>query len=228
MKTLFLCLGSYKVPDITGYDADNFDRQLLYSIALTNLCALANKDTNIVVVENTAGSISELHAPLQQALRLPQITDVLFTRSNQGTKNKGAGEYGLCKYACQKRADLFATADWVVYYTHRHTMPFGLMFDYLQKYSSADALVARAPYFYLDGSMSPAEPGQFDDVIFAMKKDVFLKFVETMDPDSLTKQKMSSEENLFRFLTQGKYNYKQVERFGVCRYNYFNYQTEVI
>jgi hypothetical protein len=228
MKTLFLALGSYKVPDTTGFDADNFDRQLLYTIALTNLCGMVNKDTEIVVVENTVGSISELHPPLQQALRLPQITDVLFSRDNLGANNKGAGEYGLCKYASQKRADLFAQAEWVVYYTHRHTMPFGLMFDYLEKYGSFDALVARAPYFFLDGSMSPAEPGQFDDVIFAMKKDVFLKYVDNMDPAKLTKAKMSSEENLYRFLTQGKYNFKQVERFGVCRYNYFNYQTEII
>ena len=180
------------------------------------------------MVENTSKTISDLHAPLQEALKLPQVTDVLFTADNLGAKNKGAGEYGMCQYASQKRADLFAAADWVVYYTHRHTLPFDLMFRYLDKYSQADALVARAPYFYLDGSMSPAETGQFDDVIFAMKKDVFLKYVDNMDPAKLTKANMSSEENLYRFLTQGQYNFKQVERFGVCRYNYFNYQTEVI
>jgi hypothetical protein len=229
MKALFLCLGTYKTKDTTGSDSDNSERQLLYAIALSNLSKLVTKDMGILVVENSVASVSELHPPLQEALKLPQVTDVLFSQDNAwGSKNKGAGEYGLCKFAFEKKPELFEQADWIIYYTHRHTMPFPKVFEYLEKYQSYDAVVAAAEYLYPDGSASVPGTDLFDDLIFAMKRETFVKYLETMDPEVMVKKHIGSEQNLYQFLTSQNINYKQVERFGVFRYNYVANRMEVV
>jgi hypothetical protein len=228
MNSLFLCLGSYKVKDITGNDPDCFDRQLLYSIALTKLCASIVPQTDILVMDNTVSSVSELHPHLQQALALPQITGVVFTRDNLGTINKGAGEYGMCKFAFLKRPDLFAKAEWVIYYTHRHTLSFPKVFGYLDKYQNYDAIVSSARYLYPDGSCSRPSAVQFDDLIFAMKRNVFIKYLDAMEPETMVKKQIGSEQNLYQFLAGSNINYKQVERFGVFRYNYIANRMEVV
>jgi hypothetical protein len=230
MKILFLALGSYKVKDTTGHDADNFDRQLLYAISLTRLSGLvANHDAEILVVDNTVSSAQSLHPPLQKALSLPKIAATLFSQDNAlGHKNKGAGEYGMCRFALEKRRDLFEQADWVVYYTIRHTMPFPLIFEHLKKYPDYDAIVSSAEYFFPDGTMSVPGSEIFDDLIFAMKKQVFIKYIDSMDPELLVKKRLGSEQNLYQFLAGGSFNYKQVERFGVFRYDYVSNQMQVV
>ena len=60
------------------------------------------------------------------------------------------------------------------------------------------------------------------------KKEVFLKYIESMNPELLVKKKMGSEQNLFNFLTEGNYNFRQVEHWGVFRYDYYQYQMQVI
>lgn len=220
MKTLFLCLGSYIVKDTTGSDADNFDRQFLYALALTRLSQIAPAGTSILVAENTASSIEQLHPHLQTALRLPQITEVLFSQNNQGQKNKGAGEYGMCLDAFEKKRELFEQADWIVYYTHRHVLSFPQIFSHLERYSAYDAIVSNAPFLYPDRPQNVPDEGVFHDVIFAMKRPVFERYLKTMDPEVLTKKRMSSEKNLYDFLVNEKINYKRVESFGLLRYDY--------
>jgi hypothetical protein len=230
MKALFVCLGTYKTKDTTGSDPDNYDRQLLYAIALTRLNKLLEKkDMGVLVVENSATSVAELHPPLRQALQLPCVVDVLLSRNNfLGTKNKGAGEYGMCRYAVEQKSQLFNQAEWVVYYTHRHVMAFPLVFGYLEKYGDCDAIVSGASYLFPDGSASPPSTGLFDDLIFAMKKDVFLDYVESMNPEILVQKRIGSEQNLYHFLTSSSIRYKKVERFGVLRYNYASFQMEIV
>lgn len=220
MKILFLCLGSYKVKDITGADGNNFDRQLLYAISLTRLCQVAPAGTKILVAENTAVSIKDLHPHLQTALRLPQITDVLFSQDNLGVKNKGAGEYGLCRFALENRRDLFEQAEWIVYYTHRHIMSFPLIFKYLEKYQNYEVIVSNAPFLYPDRKQNVPDAGVFHDLIFAMQKETFLKYLETMNPELMVRKHLGSEQNLYRFITDQKVKFRQVEHFGVFRYDY--------
>ena len=169
-----------------------------------------------------------MHPHLQTALRLPQITDALFSQDNLGVKNKGAGEYGLCRFAFENKRDLFEQAEWIVYYTHRHTMPFPKVFEYIEKYQNFDAIVSNAVYLYPDGSGSVPASGVYDDLIFAMKRPVFLRYIETMNPEVMVKNKIGSEQNLYQFLTSRNIKYKQVERFGVFRYNYFVNRMEVV
>ena len=49
-----------------------------------------------------------------------------------------------------------------------------------------------------------------------------------MDPEVMVKKRIGSEQNLYQFLTAQKINYKQVERFGVFRYNYVANRMEVV
>ncbi len=229
MNILTLCLGSYQVKDTTGFDADNFDRQLLYAVALSRLCEIAPSGTDIVVVENTTADIAALHQPLQAALKNSRITDVLFSQNNAlGARNKGAGEYGMCQHALEKRKDLFEQADWVIYYTHRHTMPFPLVFNYIEKYQDFDAVVSRADYLQPSGGFLKAGQNIFDDVIFAMKKPVFLKYIESMNPELLVRKNIGSEQNLYNFLSEDRYHIRQVEHWGIFRYDYQQFQMQVI
>ncbi len=229
MKILILGLGSYRVKDTTGVDPDNFDRQLLYAISIKRLCQIIPAGTDILIMDNTMSGVDELSGPLKNALSLPEITQVLLQPENQlGEKNKGAGEYGMCRRAYEKGKKLFDAADWVIYYTHRHPIAFPLVFEYIKKYSSYEAIVSNASYIFPDGSESKTFSGVFDDLIFAMKRDVFIKYLDSMNPELLVKNKLSSEQNLFSFLTTRGVNYKQVEHFGVFRYNYFTSRMEVV
>lgn len=230
MNILFLCLGSYKVQDTTGSDPDCFDRQLLYAISLSRLQQLAvGKNVRILVCDNTVASLSELHKPLKDALYPIGEQNILLSQDNGlGAKNKGAGEYGMCRFALDRRSDAFHSADWVVYYTHRHPMPFPFVFEYIERYGVYDALVSNAVYLYPNGHTSVPTIGMYDDLMFAMKTPTFKKYLESMSPQELATRRMSSEQNLYNFLHTGMYKVKRVERFGLLRYNYATQEMEVV
>ncbi len=120
-------------------------------------------------------------------------------------------------------------ADWIIYYTIRHIMCEPLVFEYIEKYGSEhDAIVSSAAYLYSDGTTSTPSDHVFDDTLFAMKRDVFLRYIESMNPEKMTQEYVSSEENLRSFIESQHIPHKQVHHFGLFRYNTAINKTELL
>lgn len=228
-KILFICLAAYKVPSLTDADLLGVDRQTLYAIALHRLFNVMTPQTELIVVDNTVSQIKDLEAPLREQLVHSRIKDVILIHNNEyGFSNKGAGEYRMCEAVIKKHEPYIREFDWVVYYTSRYPISFPLVFEYMEKYPHVDAIVANATYLFSDGSVVPSAPGNFNDIIFTMKPSYFLNYVQSMSPDELFKKQMNSESNLYNFIIENNLNFKEVQRWGVLRYNYSAHRTELI
>lgn len=221
MKTLIYGWASYKIPDKTGVDPDNLDRQTLYAISLRQLIQSAPKDTDIVIADNTVASTKELHLVLRRELESPKITKLVLVGQNTvGLKNVGMGEHATCQEAIRQTKDILPKYDWIVYYTSRQVMSFPLLFHYLEKYKDKQAIVGATSHLYPDGSELPCAPGNFNDMLFAMKRDVFLRYVESMDPVKNTQLGLNSEQCLYHFIMDNQIGFQEIYHWGLFRYDY--------
>jgi hypothetical protein len=228
-KTLFVCLASYKVHDRTGSDPTNIDRQTVYAIAMDQLIRTMPAGTGVILAENTVGGLPELVPALQEQLIRPEIQKKIFLNDNTlGAKNFGAGEYVMCKRVLDDCADLVNRYDWIVYFTSRYIMPYPLIFHYLEKYAHKQAVVANATYLCSDNGVVQSAPGNYNDMIFAMKREVFVRYVESMNPEKLAKEKMNSETHLYNFIHDNQVDYQEVYRWGTLRYDYHKFQMQII
>ncbi len=228
-KTLVLGLGSYKVRDTTGSDPTNIDRQTVYAIALDRMIRVMPQHTDIAIAENTISSLDEVTPWLQEQLRRPEVKKHIFINNNAlGAKNKGAGEYVMCKAAIDAYGKDIEKYDWIVYFTSRYPMPFPLVFDYIAAHHEKDAIVGNVSYLCADNRTVKGAPGNYNDIIFAMKREYFLRYVESMNPEKLTQENMNSETHLFNFVHEQKLAFHEVSRWGTLRYDYKEFQMQII
>jgi hypothetical protein len=228
-KILFICLAAYNAPNVGGYDPKSLQRQEVYAVSLNRLLSLATASTELIVVENTVSAITELSESLQAQLKHPMIKDVLFVNNNElGVKNKGAGEYVMCQAVAAKHREYIGSFDWVVYFTSRHIISFPLVFEYAEKFRDKQAIVSGATYLYADNRTIQPAGNQFDDVIFAMKPEIFLAYVKSMDPERLTAERMNSEANLYNYLHDQSVDFQKIGHWGLLRYNYASHKSEII
>ncbi len=229
MNLLILGLGSWKVKDSTGSDSTNIDRQTLYAIAWQRMFEVMPRGTKVIVAENTVSSLNEVHPVLARQINREEVSKLVLIKDNSlGSQNKGAGEYMMCKESTRQGAELFEQAEWTIYFTSRYPMSFPYIFDYILRHQEKDAIVANATYLYSSGKEIMGGPENFNDVIFAMKKEWFIRYVESMDPEKLTADKMNSEHHLFNFIHKNKLNYQEVSRWGLFRYDYKEFEMQII
>lgn len=228
-KILFVCLASYHVPNLRGYDPDSRHREEVYAVALAHLLKIAPVNVEFIIVDNTASTVDDLSPSLKKLFSDSRIKDVVLVNNNLlGANNRGAGEYVMCRNLLKKHGEYVKGFDWVVYYTSRYPLSFPLIFDYLARYREKDAIVANATYLYADGSNIESAPGNFNDVIFAMKPEYFSAYIGSLEPEKLAAQKMNSETNLYNYIHENKINFQEVYRWGLLRYNYGYHKAEVI
>ena len=221
MKTLIYGSASYKIPDKTGVDPDNLDRQTLYAVSLRRLKSVAPADTGIVIADNTVSGSNELHPVLRKEVEDPRVTRMVWVNSNTvGLKNVGMGEHATFKEAIRQTQDLIPQYDWLVYYTSRQVMSFPLLFHYLEKYPNKEAIVGATSHFNVDGSEDLCAPGNFNDMLFAMKQGTFLRYIDYTDPENNAAKGMNSEQVLYNFITEHKVDYQEVYHWGLFRYDY--------
>lgn len=242
-RIAFICLGSYHIKNWTK--EQNFDRQSVYSIALEQAINVANlKETkdkklecNFFIVENTVSDESQVIEELKSQFSNPLIKDVQYINNNDlGSKNKGAGEYMMCRAVIEKHKEELSTYDWIIYYTLRQIIvaPIVLKAIYesnLLEENIPSVIVGAVSSMYADGKNVTPPSNNYCDMIFAMRPKQFLNYVESMTPEELTKRKMSSEENLYNFIEVGKNNgsimVKNLKRMGVMRYDNVINKTEI-
>lgn len=228
-KILFICLASYHVPNLRGYDPDARHREEVYAVALSHLLSTAPREVEFLVVDNTATSVEELSPSLQVLFQDSRIKDVVLVNNNQlGAKNRGAGEYVMCRALLDKHSEYINNFDWVVYYTSRYPLSFPLVFEYLERYADKQAIVSNATYLYADGSNEPSAPGNYNDVIFAMKPRELVGYIGSLEPERLAGLNMNSETNLYNYIHENKLDFQEVYRWGLLRYNYGWHKSEVI
>ena len=90
MKTLIYGWASYKIPDKTGVDPNNVDRQTLYAISLRQLLKSAPQSADIVIADNTVSTTTELQPALKKELENPQ--KLASTQQASGVSIPGASE----------------------------------------------------------------------------------------------------------------------------------------
>ena len=229
-KILIVCLAAYKPGFVIDpLDPDHHDRQELYAIALHQLIEIAPAEVDIIPIDNTVGKREELILSLQKELNRQRVKDTIFVNNNNlGGQNKGAGEYVMCRSLLSKYQNELLNYDWIIYYTSRYPMSFPLIFEYIEKFPEFEAIVANAEYLYADNQKIPPAPGNYNDVIFAMRSKCFMEYISSMDPTILTAKKMNSESNLYNFIHQNHKKLKPVYRFGILRYNYACHKMELI
>jgi len=243
IRVAFICLGSYHIKSWSK--EQNFDRQSSYSIALEQVINVANlKETkdkrlecNFFIVENTVSDERQVIEELKSQFSNPIIKDVQYINNNDlGSKNKGAGEYTMCRAVTEKHKEKLATYDWIVYYTLRQIIvaPIILKTIYesnLTQVNTPNVIVGTVSSMYANGKNIPGTPNNYCDMIFAMHPTQFFDYVESMTPEELTKRKMSSEANLFNFVETGRGNgsivVKNLRRMGVMRYDNVINKTEI-
>lgn len=242
-KVAFICLGAYY---ISSYSKEqDFDRQSFYSTALENVLNLArldatkakNLDCSFYIVENTTSDESQIIEELRTQLSDPLIKDVQFINNNSlGSKNKGAGEYMMCRAVLDKHKEELKMYDWIIYYTLRQIVVAPLV---LKAIHEADSLQVKSPNIivgavssmYANGKVVNPPANNYCDMIFAMRPTQFFGYVESMTPEELATRKMSSEVNLYNYIETGRKNgtmiVRNLKRMGVARYDVAINKTEI-
>ncbi len=242
-KVAFICLGSYNVSSWTK--EQNFARQSLYSIALEQALSLAelpetkerDLDLHFYITENTvANEMEEVIEEIRQQFSNTRVQDVIYINNNVlGTKNKGAGEYTMCRAAIEKHKKDLSNYDWIVYYTLRQIIVSPIILKTIheiEKTNSLATIIVGSPSsLYQDGREIDPPPRNYCDMIFAMKPETFFGYINSMSPEELTTKKMSSENNLYDFV-QKESAMKKIKpvvrkRLGVLRYDYAINKTEI-
>lgn len=222
-KILFICLSSYQ-PKNSDFRA-RYNRQELYAVALWNLIKETKAQVDICVVENTVEQeLAIENDKLKSILDDSNVTYKFFINNNAlGTINKGAGEFTMCKAVIENLGDNIKKYDWIVYYTSRHILYRLQDLTQLLNTSNSDILISNSSYILPDGSTIKSAPVNYNDMIFAMKPDLFVAYCTSMNPEKLVEKRMNSETQLFNFVEEVKNKGKKVETLDdiwLCRYDY--------
>jgi hypothetical protein len=239
-KVAFICLGAYTIKNWSK--EQNFDRQSVYSIALSQALSISEdrttKENNLLldffIVENTIENNGQIIEELREQLKHERIQDVQFINNNSaGSVSKGAGEYVMCSAVISKHKDVLETYDWIIYYTMRQTIISPLVLSAISKASEdVNVIVGNPIYLYLSEKRIPSAPGNYCDMIFAMRPKQFFSYITSMSPEELIAKNLSSEKNLFDFIDAGRESGDitsiELERLGVMRHNYAINRTEIV
>lgn len=222
-KILFICLSSYQ-PKNSDF-LSRYNRQELYAVALWNLINETKGQADICVVENTVEQENSIENDnLKTVLKDSTVTYKFLINNNElGTINKGAGEFTMCKAVIDKLGEDIKKYDWIVYYTSRHILYKLPDFMQLLNTSASDIIISNPSYILPDASTLKSAPGNYNDMLFAMKPEIFIEYCASMDPEKLVEKRMNSEAQLFNFVEEFKGKGKKAETLEdlwLCRYDY--------
>ena len=222
MKKLIICLSSYS-PSKNSLK-EKYDRQELYAIALWNLTRGVSNDTDICVVENTTSEEKIENEKLKNILQNSNIKYKIFIEKNDlGSKNKGAGELEMCQAVLNSLKEKLNQYEYVIYYTSRHII-YGLK-DIEEKIDNNhyDILIGNPNFILSNGKMLTVAPGNFNDMLFAMKSALFTEYCSNINLEELIAKKMNSERYLYIFTTEKtkqRANIYSLNEIPLIRYDY--------
>lgn len=222
MKRLIICLSSYS--PLNSNFVEKYNRQELYAVALSNLIQTPSSNTDICVVENTTSEEKIENDKLKSLLNDSKVRYKVFLNQNDlGSKNKGAGELQMCQGVLNNLGEKLNQYDWVIYYTSRHIIYDLQDIESKTDTNNSDMLIGNPSYILSSGKIMTVAPGNYNDMLFAMRSNLFIEYCSNIDPEKLVREKMNSERYLFLFVTEKKklgIKIQDLEEIPLVRYDY--------
>lgn len=213
MKNLILCFSSIR-PKHFNSEQLNI-REKNYDLALEFLLKCLPDNWDVIYNDNTLSDISEIYNENLKS-KLKKITVVLH-KDNEGSTNKGAGEHDMCRKAFLN--NIHDKYNWVVYFTARHIINTPWYFNMLDgEWKDFDSVMSNPTFHYLNYDKLESANNNYNDMLFAMKFDLFKLFVDSINIDNLKTNGINSEKHLYDFVKSNKnINNKEIDFLGLLR-----------
>ena len=213
-KNLILCFSSLRPVEFTSDQL--VDREKNYDLALECLLKSIPNNWDIIYNDNTLNDLSELtNQSLKDRLKDSRIK-VMLHKNNEGSINKGAGEHDMCRKSFSRINP--EEYNWVVYFTARHLILNPWYFVNLENISEYECVMSNPVFYFLNNySKLESEKGQYNDMIFSMKSEIFSKFVDSIDVQNLKDKHKNSERHLYEFIQEKGLKTIELESLGILR-----------
>jgi len=192
-------------------------REKNYDLALEWLLKSVPENWDIIYNDNTLNDLSDLkNESLKKRLQDERIK-LIFHKSNEGSKNKGAGEHDMCRKSFIEINP--EDYNWVSYFTARHIIPNSWYFDALEKeFNDYECVMSNPKFYYLNNfAIVPSSTGLYNDMLFSMKSNVFSEFIAHIDIELLKSEHKNSENHLYEFVKKNNLKNFELESLGILR-----------
>lgn len=192
-----------------------------YLFCLKQLYRVTPENFDIFIVDN---SLEDSNSLFNKELKsfLDQL-NIFYTKKPNDKKNTNIGVQELKQlFYLQQNID-FNSYNKVCYLTARRFITNPYVFEKTENLNK-DALISNPDFIYLDGEIVISEKiGLFNDMFFAMKVETILKYIEfsKKNIDYMDINMVSSEKNLYNFITEEKIEYEYLDFLGFLRYDYY-------
>jgi hypothetical protein len=97
------------------------------------------------------------------------------------------------------------------------------------EWSNFDCVMSNPPFYYLNFKKVDASKNLYNDMLFAMKHDLFDSFVDSIDIIKLKNFHMNSENHLFDFVNSNKkINIKEIDSLGILRNDFRSFGWHLV
>ena len=224
MKQLIFCSASFHISSQPVIQREN---EYLYCII--QLLRVIPKNYDVVICDNTISKITDIQLiELRNILCQSNIMFLILNR-NIGVQNIGMGELDELIFTSQNID--FKLYDKIVYFTLRKFVTNPWIFEKVNNLQKK-ILVSNPPFLALhihndvkdtyNFSYSVPTINLYNDMFFAMSSDLMLKYIEYSINQMIIniKNKIGSEQNLYNFINNNKYEYEWLEYLGLIRIDY--------
>lgn len=209
MKNLILCFSSFHV-----HSDPNNQRESEYLKCYEQLLRLKPESFDLIFIDNTTKNIEHV---LNKNLKilLTSHKHILYDQ-NIGIHNKGLGELHMLSVVGSSID--FNNYENIVYLTGRRIITCPYVFEKTERLTK-EALISNPPIVrIMDGYVNPVNNKCYNDMFFAMKNNIMIKYTEFAKPffnDAINS--LGSEEILYKFINDKNISYEWVESLGFVR-----------
>jgi hypothetical protein len=224
MKQLIFCSASFHISSQPVIQRENE-----YLHCIIQLLRVIPKNYDVVICDNTISKITDIQLiELRNILCQSNIMFLILNR-NIGVQNIGMGELDELIFTSQNID--FKLYDKIVYFTLRKFVTNPWIFEKVNNLQKK-ILVSNPPFLALNiynnvkdtYNFSYSDPtiNLYNDMFFAMSSDLMLKYIEYSINQMIIniKNKIGSEQNLYNFINNNKYEYEWLEYLGLIRIDY--------
>lgn len=197
------------------------ERENDYLFCLTQLYKVVPKNFDIYIVDNSLINSDSLFS--KDLKSFIDKKNVFYTREPKSKKIKNIGVQELKQLFYLHQNIDFNSYSKVCYLTARRFITNPYVFERTENLNK-DALLSNPDFTYLDGEIVPSEKiGMFNDMFFAMKLETIVKYIEFSKKqiDYMDKNMVSSENNLYNFISEENVEYEYLDFLGFLRYDYY-------
>jgi hypothetical protein len=192
-----------------------------YLFCLKQLYRVTPNNFEIYIVDNSLDDSNSLHNK-ELKLFLDSV-NIFYTKKSADKNIKNIGVQELKQLFHLKQNIKFESYDKVCYLTARRFITNPYVFEKTEKLKK-EALLSNPDFIYLDGEIVLSEKkGLFNDMFFSMKTETITEYIKFSKEqvDYMDENMVSSEQNLYNFITKRNIDYEYLEFLGFLRYDYY-------